>query len=63
MGNFVVEFKKGQEGGNKGLPIAKLTKLSNAINGIQKGKIYEMAGRPKRGEVRQNGVGLGMKTQ
>ena len=49
--NFIEEFNKGQSGGNKGLPMGKgLINISNAINGIQKGRIYGIAGAPKTGK-------------
>lgn len=48
--NFITEFKKGQEGGNKGISMGEeLHKLSSAINGIQRGRIYGVASPPKVG--------------
>lgn len=49
--NFIEEYKKGQTGGNKGLPMGEgLLNLSNAINGIQKGRLYGVAAPPKAGK-------------
>lgn len=49
--NLIEEFKKGQAGGNKGLPMgAGLQNLSNAINGVQRGRIYGIAAAPKAGK-------------
>lgn len=49
--NFIEEFKKGQSGGNKGIPMgAGLVTLSNAINGIQRGRLYGLAAPPKAGK-------------
>lgn len=49
--NFIEEYKKGQTGGNKGLPMGKgLVNLSNAINGVQKGRLYGVAAPPKAGK-------------
>tara|TARA_R110002050_G_scaffold57833_2_gene130052 strand:+ start:4970 stop:5188 length:219 start_codon:yes stop_codon:yes gene_type:complete len=48
MGNFVVEYEKGQKGGNEGIPLGPgLINVSNAINGVQKGRIYVIAAPPK----------------
>lgn len=45
--NFIEEFKKGQSGGNKGLPMGEgLINLSNAVNGLQKGRLYGVAAPP-----------------
>lgn len=49
--NFIEEFKKGQSGGNKGLPMGDgLIHLSNTLNGIQQGRIYGLAAPPKAGK-------------
>lgn len=49
--NFIEEYKKGQSGGNKGLPIYRgLSNLSRAINGVQKQRIYGVAAAPKAGK-------------
>ena len=49
--NFEVEFLKGQEGKNQGIPMGEgLTSLSNAINGIQHGKQFVVASAPKVGK-------------
>lgn len=49
--NFKVEFLKGQEGQNKGLPMGPgMTKLAQAINGIQKSRYFGIAAPPKAGK-------------
>ena len=49
--NLVEEFKNGQKGGNKGLPMGDgLSNLSHAINGLQKARIYGIAAPPKAGK-------------
>lgn len=49
--HFIDEFKKGQLGGNKGLYMGPgLSKIFNAINGIQKGRIFGIAAPPKAGK-------------
>ena len=49
--NFIEEYKKGQLGGNKGLPLGEgLINISNAINGVQKGRLYGIAAPPKAGK-------------
>jgi len=49
--NFIEEFKKGQEGGNKGLPMGEgLSNVSRAINGVQQGRLYGVAASPKAGK-------------
>lgn len=49
--NFESEFQLGQRGGNKGLPMGDgLEKLSKALNGVQKGRIYTIASPPKVGK-------------
>lgn len=50
--NFIQEFKKGQTGGNKGLPMGEgLISLSNAINGVQKARMYGLAAPSKAGKT------------
>lgn len=49
--NLIEEFKKGQEGGNKGLYMGDgLAHISSAINGVQRGRIYGVAAPPKAGK-------------
>lgn len=49
--NLIEEFKKGQEGGNKGLYMGDgLVNISNYINGIQKGRIFGVVAPPKVGK-------------
>lgn len=49
--NFEVEYKKGQKGGNKGLPMGKgLANVSKAVNGVQRGRMYGVAAAPKAGK-------------
>ena len=49
--NFIEEFKKGQSGGNKGLPMGDgLANVSKAINGVQRARIYGVAAAPKAGK-------------
>lgn len=51
MSNFVEEFKKGKSGKNKGLPLGNgLSKITRAINGIQRGMMYAIASSPKVGK-------------
>lgn len=51
--NFKVEFLKGQEGQNKGLPMGPgMIKLAQAINGIQKSRYFGIAAPPKAGKIR-----------
>ena len=51
MSNFIVEFKKGQVGKNRGLPMGKgLEAISKAIDGIQRGMMYVIASSPKVGK-------------
>ena len=46
--NFIEEYKKGQNSGNKGLPMGEgLSNLSKHINGIQRARIYGIAAAPK----------------
>ena len=49
--NFKEAFFQGQRGENKGLPMGDgLELLSNAINGVQRGKIFSIAAGPKVGK-------------
>jgi hypothetical protein len=49
--NFIEEFKKGQSGGNKGLPMGEgLANVSKAVNGVQRGRVYGIAAPPKAGK-------------
>ncbi len=49
--NFLEEFKKGQKGGNKGIPLGPgLLNVSNTINGLQKSRLYVVAAPPKAGK-------------
>lgn len=49
--NFIEEYKKGQTGGNKGLPMgAGLLNVSKAVNGVQRSRIYGVAAPPKAGK-------------
>lgn len=49
--NLIEEFKKGQEGSNKGLPMGEgLSNVSKSINGVQRGRIYGIAASPKAGK-------------
>ena len=51
MSNFIVEYKKGQSGKNKGLPMGDgLQAISKAIDGIQRGMMYVVASAPKTGK-------------
>lgn len=51
MSNFISEFKKGQSGGNKGLPLGPgLEHVSRAINGLQKAMMIGVAAAPKCGK-------------
>lgn len=53
MSNFIEEFKKGQSGKNKGLPLGPgLEPISRAINGIQRRMMYTIASSPKVGKVK-----------
>lgn len=50
MSNFIEEFKKGQLGRNKGLPMGPgLSEISRVINGIQRRMMYTVASPPKVG--------------
>jgi hypothetical protein len=49
--NFINEFKKGQKGGNKGLSMGEgLANVSKAVNGVQKTRIFGIAGASKSGK-------------
>lgn len=49
--NFKQAFVFGQEGKNKGLPMGEaFKKLASALNDIQRGRIYTLAGGPKSGK-------------
>ena len=49
--NFIEEFNKGQTGGNKGIWMGDgLKNLCNAINGLQRGRLYGIAAPPKAGK-------------
>lgn len=49
--NFIEEFKKGQQGKNKGLYLGNgLQHLHNSINGVQKAMIYAVGAGPKVGK-------------
>ena len=51
MGNFLKAFHEGQLGRNKGLPFGKgLEKITLALNGLQKGRIYTIGSLPKTGK-------------
>ena len=46
--NFRAAFEAGQKGSNKGLPMGPgLSAVSQAINDIQRAKIYTIAAAPK----------------
>lgn len=49
--NLIEEFKKGQSGGNKGLPMGEgLANVSKAVNGMQRGRLIGVAGAAKSGK-------------
>lgn len=51
MSNFIEEFKKGQRGGNRGLPLGPgLDAITKAINGVQKAMMIGVAAAPKVGK-------------
>jgi hypothetical protein len=57
--NFRKVFEAGQKGANKGLPMGEgLKKVSEAINDIQKGRIYTVAAAPKGGKSTMVDVGF-----
>lgn len=46
--NFIEAYTQGQKGANKGLPMGPgLSAVSQAINDIQRAKIYTIAAAPK----------------
>ena len=46
--NFIQAYEQGQKGANKGLPMGLgLSAVSQAINDIQRAKIYSIAAAPK----------------
>jgi hypothetical protein len=57
--NFEIAFKAGQKGSNKGLPMGEgLKTISQAINGIQRGRIYTVGAAPKGGKSTLVDVGF-----
>jgi hypothetical protein len=57
--NFRMAFELGQKGSNKGLPMGEgLKTISQAINGIQRGRIYSIAASPKGGKSTLVDVGF-----
>lgn len=57
--NFKEAFKAGQKGANKGLPMGEgLKPLSQAMNDIQRGRIYTVAAAPKGGKSTLVDVGF-----
>lgn len=57
--NFRAAFEAGQKGSNKGLPMGEgLKTISQAINGIQRGRIYSIAASPKGGKSTLVDVGF-----
>ena len=49
--NLIEEYKKGQTGANKGLNMGPgLSNISNAINGVQRARLYGIAAAPKAGK-------------
>ena len=51
MSNFIIQYKKGQAGKNKGLYMGEgLDAISKAIDGIQRGMMYTIASSPKVGK-------------
>lgn len=57
--NFKEAFKAGQKGSNKGLPMGEgLKTISQAINGIQRGRIYTVGAAPKGGKSTLVDVGF-----
>jgi len=47
--NFIDEYKRGQASKNKGLPLGKgLSKINKTINGVQRARLYGVAGSCKR---------------
>lgn len=57
--NFKAAFEAGQKGSNKGLPMGEgLKTISQAINGIQRGRIYTVGAAPKGGKSTLVDVGF-----
>jgi hypothetical protein len=57
--NFKAAFEAGQKGSNKGLPMGEgLKTVSQAINGIQRGRIYTVGAAPKGGKSTLVDVGF-----
>lgn len=57
--NFKVAFQAGQKGSNKGLPMGEgLIAISQAVNDIQRGRIYTWAASPKGGKSTLVDVGF-----
>jgi hypothetical protein len=57
--NFRAAFEAGQKGSNKGLPMGEGLKIiSQAINGIQRGRIYTVGAAPKGGKSTLVDVGF-----
>lgn len=57
--NFRAAFEAGQKGSNKGLPMGEgLKSISQAINGIQRGRIYTVGAAPKGGKSTLVDVGF-----
>ena len=57
--NFRAAFEAGQKGSNKGLPMGEgLKTISQAINGIQRGRIYTVGAAPKGGKSTMVDVGF-----
>ena len=57
--NFIEAYTQGQKGANKGLPMGPgLSAVSQAINDIQRAKIYTIAAAPKGGKSTFADVGF-----
>ena len=57
--NFRIAFESGQKGSNKGLPMGEgLNTISQAINDIQRARIYTIAASPKGGKSTLVDVGF-----
>lgn len=57
--NFKTAFEAGQKGSNKGLPMGEGFKtISQAINGVQRGRIYTIGAAPKGGKSTMVDVGF-----
>lgn len=51
MGNIIEAYNAGQQGANRGLPMGDgLRSISQAINGVQRGRVYTVAAPPKGGK-------------